>query len=358
MARVRIALVGCGDGAQRHHLPLLARMREAEVVVVADPDAARRHAALRHAAGAIAVTDWREALAHPGVDAVVLCLPSAQHADAAVAALERRKHVYVEKPLATTLAEGARVVAAWRATGVVGMMGFNYRLNPLYAAARRQVAAGRVGELVAVRTVFTTAACQTPPWKRVRRDGGGALLDLGSHHVDLVRWVLRTEPIEVRAEIRSRETEDDTACVQLRLASGVVVQSLFAFGAVDEERFEIHGSAGKLIVDRSRHQEVILEGPTRRGRRLRRLAQVARGLARAPYVVDKMLVPGHEPSHRTALARFIAAASSGTPVTPDLADGLASLAIVDAVETSARTGRAVQLGGGNDVHRTAESSRG
>jgi predicted dehydrogenase len=359
MARLRIALVGCGDGAQRHHLPLLARMRDTELVVVADPDATRRRAALRHAPGAIAVTDYRDALAHAAVDAVVLCLPSAGHAEAAVAALERRKHVYVEKPLATTLADAARVVAAWRAAGVVGMMGFNYRFNRLYAAARRDVAAGRVGEVVAVRTVFTTAAREAPAWKRSRRDGGGALLDLGSHHVDLVRWVLGAEPIEVHAELRSRRTEDDTACVQLRLANGVVVQSLFAFGAVDEERFEIHGSAGTLIVDRARHQQVVLEGPTRRGRRLRRLIQTARALARAPYVVEKMLVPGHEPSHRTALARFVAAAATGTPVTPDLADGQASLAVVVAAESSARTGRAVQIvGGDGDVHRAAESRRG
>jgi predicted dehydrogenase len=334
-------------------------MRGVELVVVADPDAARRQAALRHAPGAIAVTDHRDAVVHPGVDAVVLCLPSWGHAEAAVAALERGKHVYVEKPMATTIADGTRVVAAWRAAGVVGMMGFNYRFNPLYEAARRHVAEGRVGELVAVRTVFTTAAREAPAWKRSRRDGGGALLDLGSHHVDLVRWVLGVEPIEVRAELRSRRTEDDTACLQLGLTNGVVVQSLFAFGAIDEERFEIHGSTGKLIVDRARHQQVVVEGPTRRGRRLRRLLQTTRALGRAPYVVDKMLVPGHEPSHRTALARFVAAASTGTPVTPDLADGQASLAIVVAAESSARTGRAVRVTGGDgDVYHAAESRRG
>ncbi|HJQ82952.1 MAG TPA: Gfo/Idh/MocA family oxidoreductase, partial [Candidatus Binatia bacterium] len=316
MSRLRIALVGCGDGARRHHLPLLRRTRGAEVVAVADPDAGCRAAALRHAPGALAMEDYRDAVAHPNVDAVVLCLPSALHAAAAVATLERRKPVYVEKPLATTLADGARVLEAWRAAGVVGMIGFNYRFNPLYAAARRVVEDGRLGRIVAVRTVFTTAAGDLPAWKRRRDDGGGALLDLGSHHLDLVRWLLGESPVEVRAELRSRASEDDTALVQLRLASDVAVQSLFAFGAVDEERFEIYGDAGKLVVDRARHQHVVIEGPTRRGRRWRRLVDAARTVARAPYVLEKRLVPGHEPSHRRALARFVAAATRGTPVTP------------------------------------------
>jgi predicted dehydrogenase len=343
MRPVRIAVVGCGEGAQRHHLPVLARMREAELAVVVDPDEACRAAAARHAPRAIALPDYGDALGRRDVDAAVLCLPSALHADAALAALARGKHVYVEKPLATSLADAARVLAARHAAGVVGMMGFNYRFNRLYESARRHIAGGRLGQLVAARSVFSIAEGRLPAWKRARQDGGGALLDLGSHHVDLVRFLLGEPIVEVQAALRSRRSEDDTAWLQMRLASGLIVQSLFAFGAVDEERFEFYGGGGKLTVDRSRHQEAVLEGPRRAGARLRGFGRALRAVAHAPYVLEKRRAPGHEPSHRAALRRFVAAAAAGTPASPDLEDGYACLAVVDAAERSARAGRAVPV---------------
>jgi predicted dehydrogenase len=128
----------------------------------------------------------------------------------------------------------------------------------------------------------------------------------------------------------------------MRLESGVLVQSLFAFGAADEERFEIYGSNGTLVVDRSRHQDVRFDRPGRRWRRLRRAAHALAQVAHAPYVLEKRFVPGHEPSHRIALARFVAAAAGdGQPIGPDLDDGYACVAVVDAAERSARERRAV-----------------
>ena len=339
MGALRIALVGCGEGAQRHHLPILARMPGAALTVVVDPDPACRAAAARLAPQATLLEDHRDAVDHPDVDAMVLCLPSALHADAAVAALERRKHVYVEKPLATSLADAARVRETWRRSTVAGMMGFNYRFNRLYQSARRHLADGRLGDLVAVRTVFSISEHPRPAWKRTREGGGGVLHDLGSHHVDLVRFLLNDPIVAVRADVRSRRSEDDTAFVQMRLASGLVVQSLFAFGAADDERFEIYGCDGTLTVDRGRRQDVVVEPPGRRWRRARRAVRALGQLAHAPYVLEKRFAPGHEPSHRLALRRFVAAAAGDrAPLSPDLDDGYACVAVVDAAERSARDG--------------------
>lgn len=350
---IRIAVAGCGNGAQRHHLPLLARMPDVEIVAVADPDPSRRAAALRHAPHAVAHADHRDALAD--VDALVLCLPSALHAEAAIAALERRRHVYVEKPLATALGDADRVVAAWRRAGVVGMMGFNYRFNRLYRSAKRLLDARAIGELVAARSVFSIADRDLPTWKRTRREGGGALLDLGSHHVDLVRHLFGEPVVEVSAEARSRRSEDDTVTVSLRMATGLVVQSLFAFGSADTERFEIVGSDGTLTVDRRRHQDAVIERP---GDRRSRLGSIARALASAPYVLEKRRVPGHEPSHRIAFERFVAAIRGEVVTSPDLDDGRSCLAIVDAAERSARSGRPVTLPVPAAGARQAESTRG
>jgi predicted dehydrogenase len=358
MHPVRIALVGCGEGAERHHLPILARTPGAVLTVLVDPDPERRAAAARHAPRATLLADHRDVAGRPDVDAVVCCLPSGLHAEAACDALVARKHVYVEKPLATSLADAARVRTAWRRAAVVGMIGFNYRCNRLYRNARRHIVAGRLGELVGVRTVFSIAEHRLPAWKRSRASGGGALNELGSHHIDLVRFLFG-EITQVRADLRSRRSEADTAFVQMRLESGLVVQSLFAFGVADEERFEIHGSDGTLIVDRSRHQDVRFERPERRWRRLRRVGHALAQVVHAPYVLEKRLVPGHEPSHRIALHRFVeAAAGESRSVGPDLDDGYACVAVVDAAERSARERRAVTPDLDGCVLPDAETRRG
>jgi predicted dehydrogenase len=238
------------------------------------------------------------------------------------------------------------------------MMGFNYRWNRLYQSARRELAAGRLGEVVAVRTVFSIAERPLPDWKRTRATGGGALHDLGAHHVDLVRFLFG-EIAQVHADIRTRRSEADTVCLQMRLASGLVVQSLFAFGVADEERFEIQGCDGTLTVDRSRQQDVRFERHGGRWRRLRRAVHELAQMAHAPYVLEKRFVPGHEPSHRIALGRFVAAAAGdGPPPTPDLDDGYACVAVLDAAERSARDGRAVTPETDARTLAPAETARG
>jgi predicted dehydrogenase len=356
MPAVRIAVVGCGEAAERHHLPILARTPGTVVTALVDPDAARRAVAARYAPGAVLLADHREVASRPDVDAVVLCLPSGLHAEAALAALDARKHVYVEKPLATSLADAARVRAAWRRAAVVGMMGFNYRWNRLYQSARRELVAGRLGEVLAVRTVFTIAERPLPAWKRTRATGGGALYDLGAHHVDLVRFLFG-EIAQVHADIRTRRSEADGVFLQMHLESGLVVQSLFAFGVADEERFEIHGREGTLTVDRSRHQTARFERHAARWRRLRRAVHAITKVAHARYVLEKRFVPGHEPSHRIALGRFVAAvAGDGASIGPDLDDGYACVAVLDAAERSARDGRAVAPAA--DALALAETARG
>jgi predicted dehydrogenase len=145
----------------------------------------------------------------------------------------------------------------------------------------------------------------------------------------------------------------------MRLESGLVVQSLFAFGVADEERFEIHGREGTLTVDRSRQQDVCFERHGARWRRLRRAAHVLAQVAHAPYVLEKRFVPGHEPSHRIALGRFVAAAGGDAPPTgPDLDDGYACVAVLDAAERSARDDRAVAPETDARTLAPAETARG
>jgi myo-inositol 2-dehydrogenase/D-chiro-inositol 1-dehydrogenase len=338
-----VGLIGCGSIAQSVHLKILTRMAGVELVAFAETDPERRQQARRRAPSAVAVADYQSLLALPEVEAVLVCLPTALHAAAATAAVEAGKHLYLEKPLATSLDEARRVIDAWRNAGVVGMVGFNYRFNPLVQDARQRIQAGQIGNCIAARSVFATPARRLPAWKESRSNGGGVLLDLASHHVDLVHFLFRREIVELFAQIQSLRSEDDSATLHLRLADGVMVQSFFSLCAVDEDRVEIYGDAGKLSYDRYRSLGVHFTGASADYARLRQSSEAVRMLLRKPYSFKRLCLPGSESSYQAALAHFATAVRSSEPASPSLWDGYRSLAVIDAAEQSARSGRAVRL---------------
>lgn len=343
MPPLRVGLIGCGNIAQLVHLPILSRQPNVQLVAIAEPDPHRRQEASKHAPAAAACVSYQELLAMPEVQAVVICVPNALHVEVAVAALEQGKPVYLEKPLAMNLDDGRRVLTAWRRSGVVGMIGFNYRVNALYQAVKARIQEGRIGTLVSVRSVFSTAAHPLPTWKQTRYDGGGVLLDLASHHVDLVHFFFEQEVCEVFARLRSQRNEGDSAVFQLRLADGLFVQSFFSLSSVEEDRFEVYGQAGKLAVDRYRSFDVEISEPQLQFVRFKWLTRKLRSISRVSYLFNKLLAPTNEPSYRTALTHFVTAVQNNQPASPDFWDGYRSLAVIVAAEESARTGRSVSL---------------
>lgn len=340
---VRLGVLGCGNIARLAHLPSLARTPGVRVVALADNAPANLAAARELAPDARAVPEYADVLAMSDVDAVVVALPPAAHAGATIAALVCGKHVYVEKPLATSVDDAERVLAAWAGTGLVAMMGFNYRYNPLIQEARARITAGALGTLVGARTIFSTAAHALPGWKQRRASGGGVLLDLAVHHVDLIRFLFDAEIRDVSASVRSLQTEDDTAFVTLRLTNDCATQCMFSLSSVEEDRIEVYGSRGKLTVDRYGSLRVELS-PTVAGGALAlaasRLAAEARGL---PYALRKMRAPLHDPSFPAAIRAFVRAVEDRKPVRPDLRDGLRALAVIERAEESARSGRTIAL---------------
>lgn len=169
------------------------------------------------------------------------------------------------------------------------------------------------------------------------------LLDLASYHIDLLYFLFGQAVRDVFAELRSQRSEDDSAMLQLRLADGLVVQSLFSLNAVEEDRFEVYGQAGKLMVDRYLSLEVEILDATRKFSRSSRLLGKLRALVRTPSLLGKIVAPRREPSYRAALAHFVSAVRARRPPSPDFCDGYRSLAVITAAEESAWTGRTVVL---------------
>src|SRR5262245_11356208 len=343
MPDLRVGIIGCGRIAQLVHLNILTRLGGAQLVALADSDPQRLEEAHRRVPGARAFARYEEVLELRDVEAVVICLPNSLHAAATVAAVEQGKHVYLEKPLATNVESAQRVIEAWRRARVVGMIGFNYRFNPLHQAAREYLSSGRLGALVGARSVFAAARENLPDWQRTRQNGGGALLDLASHHIDLVFFLFGQEIREVFARIRTQRTDEDSATIQVLLADGLSVQSLFAMKAVEEDRFEIYGQAGKLTVDRYLSTDIEVTEPTLDFSRFRRLWFGLQSSMLNANLWTRLRAPASEPSYQTALSHFVASVRANRCCSPDLWDGYRSLAIVEAAEASAKAGCVVSL---------------
>ena len=145
--------------------------------------------------------DAAEAFADPAVEAVFVALPDWLHRPFAVAAFEAGKHVFLEKPMATTLADAWAIVAAWKASGRILQLGYVLRETPFYQAVRRIVAEGALGRVHAVRLTddlgVVHGASYMRRWHRRSANSGGLIVHKGCHDLDLVCWLLNDQPARV-----------------------------------------------------------------------------------------------------------------------------------------------------------------
>ena len=230
--RPRLGFLGVGRIGQRRMSSILER-GVAEAVAVADLSAQAASAAAGAAPGCRALSSL-EALLEEDLDGVVIATPSALHADQAVRALERGLAVFCEKPLGRDAGEARRVVEAARAADRLLRVDLSYRRVAGMDRIRDLVQEGALGKIFAVHLTFHNAYGPDRPWfYDVRLSGGGCLIDLGIHLVDLALWTLGFPAVDSvsaslcsagrRASGRGEEAED-YAAAQLELSGGTVVQ--------------------------------------------------------------------------------------------------------------------------------------
>jgi predicted dehydrogenase len=337
-----VGVVGCGQVARHIHLPILRGLPDVAVVALVDPDPGQRALASQLCPEASQFSQLSDLWDTVLVDAILIAAPTGQHAELIMQALARGVHIYAEKPLAVSPADGRTIVNTWQQRGTVGMIGFNYRFHPLYQQARRLLAENAIGRPLLVSTIFSSSAPVGAGDWRARRDGGGGVLaDLGSHHVDLVRFLLGAEAVEMRAQTSSIHTADDTATLQMRLANDVLVSGVFSFGSADQDRIEIIGDRAILRVDRYLSTECEIFPRAGGPSRLRQISTALSFLWRPGAILAKR-TPGGDPSYRAAIQQFVQAARTGAPCAPDFSDGLRALEVIAAAQESAHERARVQ----------------
>jgi predicted dehydrogenase len=339
--RVGFGVIGAGIVGGGWHADVYARHPRARLVGVCDLNQQRAEQ-IAHSYGAVlATTDYRTLLRHPEIAAVSIATPDFAHCEIAVAAAEAGKHLLVEKPLATTVADAEAIVAAARRAGVLLMVDFHNRVNPAFLQARRALQHGQIGKpaYIYARLSNTTAVpTQMLPWA----GRSSALWFLASHTTDLACWLLADRPRRVYAVSRSGilhalgvgAPDFHTAIVEFAGGAVATLENAWILPqsepSVFDFKFEILGSSGAIRINASDHRAIV--------------TQTATGTV-LPDVLgafddDALRIAGFV---RESIARFVDAVADGRPLPATGEDGLLVTRTLAAIAESAVTGQPVEL---------------
>jgi predicted dehydrogenase len=253
---VRFAVVGCGNAARQIHLPALRAEGAAVSVFTSRTQASA--AALRDEWGHGDVVErWQDAVERDDVDAVLVAVPNAHHSEVAIAAASAGKHVLVDKPMACTTDDADAMIAAAEANRVVLVPFHNTRFVEPFVAAREFVGAGRLGEVTGFRAAFGHAGPQAwapnAKWFFDKsKAGGGCLIDLGVHVVDLVRAVTGDDIVAVSAMLNGcRGDVEADAQLLARLRGGAIGTIHASWSSVSgpDHQLTVIGTGGTLHLD-------------------------------------------------------------------------------------------------------------
>jgi len=300
-------------------------------------------------------TNPDELIADSKVLVVDICTPNNLHVPVAAQALKAGKALYIEKPLSHNLAEAETLCALSTQMNLPNQVAFVMRFRPDVCRMKDLLEAGTIGKALHFRACFFHGSYLDPnrpaSWRQnLAQSGGGAIMDLGIHLLDLVRFLLSREVSDLRAVMRTvnkkRYTDesrgamvdndtDEYACAQLRMEDGtvgVVECSRVSDSTIGNQFFEVFGDKGSLVLQLDVPDSVRLITPNGAGQR------VVRGEAAGPYEASLLpLLPGSRQTmgpfmdaHAAAIANIarLAAGLPGFIGTPDIAEGVKAQQLV------------------------------
>jgi len=374
---INVGLIGAGSIARAHAIAYVSartycgpELPPVRLRCVAEAEEGLAKAAAERLGFEEWTSDWEGLVARRDIDLVSIVTPNFLHAPMAIAAASAGKHVFCEKPLAINAKEAEEMYRVAEAAGIVHAVDFNYRKVPAVQFMRRLIRAGRLGSVRQFRAAYLqdwgNEARLPRSWKfRSSGSGAGALIGVGSHAIDLARylvgelervvatteiWVkerpvptssLAFEPVRAEAELAAVDV-DDSAYFLGRFAGGAIGVfeiSRCAAGRKNQLALEIHGSLGSVCYDYERPNEVklylndhdsettgfrtILIGPAQDNAALLAFAGVGVGFAESIiFQVRDLLL----------------AIKGGPAMSPNFHDGWRAQLVVDAVLDSARCG--------------------
>jgi predicted dehydrogenase len=322
MARLGIGLIGVGKHGSRYARHIVRELPGVRLVGLArrNFELARQQA---QELGCRAYPFYGDLMAAPDVDAVIAVVPPTLHGEIIETAAALRRPVLLEKPAATSVAEGLRMLQAVREADIPVMVAHTLRYNGVVRAVLK--ARGQIGRLhsLSINQHFEPSR---PGWiDDPTIAGGGIILNTGVHSFDLVRLFSGLEAERVSCELSSVHTAhtEDNFSAMIRLSDGVTLASIAGSRATASRSgpIELAGEHGQLVADHLLNTAVVLHGT---------------GATAVP-------VPPPVVTVRAVVADFAAALERGAEMPIPLEEGLRAVAIVEACYRAARAGRAVPV---------------
>jgi predicted dehydrogenase len=293
----------------------------------------------------VATADWRELIDRTDIEIIHVCTPNKFHREQVIAALGAGKHVYCDKPLCMNREEADEIAGALKRARVTHQMVLHNRFHPAVLRARQMIKDGFVGDVLTVRGAYLHAGSADPAaplkWKLDSAlAGGGVLFDLGVHILDLMQHLvgpLRVvdcsthvaypeRPVLGHVGATKKVTAEDAVFLMVRAQNGApghIEASKIATGAVDELRFEIHGSKGGLrfnLMDPNFLWAYDMTLPA--GERGWRALETVQNYPPPAVFPPGKIGVGWLRAHLACLHNFLSAVAEGRPAEPDLQVGV------------------------------------
>ncbi len=320
---MRVAICGAGDLGSVH-MATFGAIEGVTVVAASDTDPSRL--ARLAGSGVEAFLSSEEMIDTVAADVVSIATPTAFHARLAVRALESGRHVFCEKPMARTLAQGREMVAAAKKAARTLGIGYSLRFHEAYRLARQMMQSGKVGRIGTVRT--SRCAASPPRWLDDVEANGGAVFELLTHDLDWLQWSLG--PVKRiftrgRAKGKARQ-EHDYALAVVRFENGTIAHLEGSLAEVGDfhAAYEIAGAEGLLAYD------------TRKSGVLETRVETPDG------VRVSVQSPAAESGFARQLGAFVRAVREGKRYEVDGEEALPALALAEAAFESLQTGRPVK----------------
>lgn len=259
MNKINLGLIGLGF-IGKVHLYNCLRLPNAQLVAVADVSKKALKIANRLGVSRT-YDDYHELLSDPNIDAVIIALPNHLHAESAILAAQNNKNILLEKPLARNSSEGKEILSQIKKHDVKLMIGHTGRFFTPYKIIKKRIDSFELGD---IQVAYATNISSGPFFHRTMSDapqpvpewcwkkeltGGGVLIDLGSHMINLVRWLFG-EVVEVKSYLGYRlnlEQEDHAICMLKFKQGQVVIINVGWFSQQTQVKLEVYGTAGHAI---------------------------------------------------------------------------------------------------------------
>lgn len=315
-----------------------------------------------------ASTDWRAVVTRPDIDVVDISTTGDTHCEMALAAAAAGKHIICEKPLANTLKDAQKMLAAVEKAKVRHLVMHNYRRVPAVAQAKKLLSEGKLGRIYHWRARYLQDWAMSPDlhlvWRfSAKSAGSGALGDLGAHIIDLARYLvgeiaevsatmetfLQQRPVEPGSAKKARVTVDDAVIMLARFKNGALgtfEATRFARGRKNQNTFEINGDKGSISFDLE-HLNVLKYYSVEDAAEVQGFHDilcVTKGVH--PYA-DAWWFDGHilgyEHTFTHTVYDFLKALESRSKIHPDFVDGVRNQTVLDAAERASRDKRWVAV---------------